>query len=62
MSSSEGPDDEPFRMKPSLMVSPGIYNNDIYDGLDYAVSEMGKRGFTITMCLNNYWHWSGLYC
>lgn len=59
MAGTEGPDDEPFRITPSLMPSPGKYNQDILDGLDFAIYEMGKRNLTIVLCLNNYWHWSG---
>lgn len=59
MAGSEGPDTEPFRTVPALMSAPGIYSQHVLDGLDYAVSEIGKQGFLITMCLSNYWHWSG---
>jgi mannan endo-1,4-beta-mannosidase len=59
MCASEGPDDQPFRMTPSLQSAPGVYNDKVFEGLDFAVAEMGKRGFTVTMCMGNYWHWSG---
>jgi mannan endo-1,4-beta-mannosidase len=59
MVGSEGPDDAPFRMSPSLMPSPGKYNNDILMGLDFAMNEISKREMTAVLCLNNYWQWSG---
>ncbi|KAI8910332.1 glycoside hydrolase superfamily [Gorgonomyces haynaldii] len=59
MAASEGPDTEPFRMTPSLMPAPGVYNQDVLDGLDFAMAEIGKRGMKATLCLNNRWPWSG---
>jgi mannan endo-1,4-beta-mannosidase len=59
MAGSEGPSHEPFRVDPVLMESPGMYNLDVFDGLDFALYEIGKRGMTATVCLSNYWHWSG---
>jgi mannan endo-1,4-beta-mannosidase len=59
MASSEGPDTEPHRMVPSLMPSPGTYNEDVFDGLDYLLAQMGERGMQAVMVLNNYWPWSG---
>lgn len=58
---AEGPDDEPFRVTPSLQVSPGKYNDEILDGLDFLLSEMGKRGQHAILFLNNSWDWSGGY-
>ena len=59
MASSEGPRSEPFRIVPPLMEKPGMYNLDVFDGLDYALHQIGIRGMTATLCLSNYWHWSG---
>ena len=59
MASSEGPDTEPYRMTPSLMVSPGEYNEDVFDGLDFFLAELGKRDMYAVMVLGNYWQWSG---
>ena len=59
MAGSEGPDKEPFRMVPALQIRPGVYNEDVADGLDFLLSEMGKRGMVAIMCLNNFWNWSG---
>lgn len=56
---SEGPDSEPYRMVPALQTEPGKYNENVLDGLDFLLSEMGKRDMKAIMCLNNFWNWSG---
>jgi mannan endo-1,4-beta-mannosidase len=56
---SEGPDTEPWRMLPSLQPSPGKYNPEVIDGLDFLLNEMKKRNMKAIMCLNNFWPWSG---
>jgi mannan endo-1,4-beta-mannosidase len=59
MASSEGPNTEPYRMVPALMLSPGVYDEKVLDGLDFLLAEMGKRGLRAVMVLNNFWQWSG---
>ena len=59
MAASEGPDGEPYRMDPSLQPAAGIFNEDVFEGLDYLLYEMDARGMRAVMQLNNYWHWSG---
>lgn len=59
MVGAEGPDDEPFRVTPALLLSPGKYNNELLDGLDFLLSEMGKRGQHAILFLTNSWDWSG---
>lgn len=59
MAASEGPDTEPDRMKPALQTSPGVYNPDVLDGLDYLIAQMGRRDMHAVMVLNNMWWWSG---
>jgi mannan endo-1,4-beta-mannosidase len=59
MAASEGPDTEPWRMKPALQKSPGVYNQEVLDGLDFLLYEMGKRNMYAVVCLNNFWPWSG---
>lgn len=56
---AEGPDNEPFRVTPALLLSPGEYNEDLLDGLDFLLSEMNKRGQRAILYLNNAWDWSG---
>ena len=59
MAGSEGPNSEPWRMVPALQISPGVYDSNVLDGLDYLLNEMGRRNLRAVMCLNNFWPWSG---
>ncbi len=59
MGAAEGPDTEPWRTRPTLMTAPGEYNEDLLDGLDFLLAEMGKRGLKAVVCLGNFWPWSG---
>ncbi len=59
MAASEGPDTEPYRMVPALMIEPGEYNEAVSDGLDYLLAQIAARGMHAVMELNNFWHWSG---
>jgi mannan endo-1,4-beta-mannosidase len=59
MAASEGPDTEPYRMVPTLMIAPGEYNLSVLDGLDFLLAEMDKRNMRAVLVLNNYWQWSG---
>lgn len=59
MAGSEGPDDAPWRVSPSLQPEPGKYNEDLLKGLDFLLMEMAKREMTAVVCLNNFWPWSG---
>lgn len=46
MAASEGPDDQPFRMRPSLMPSPGVYNEHTLAGLDFLLDALDKHSMT----------------
>ena len=59
MGSTQGPDDKPGRISPSLEYDKGHYNEDIWEGLDNFLYEMGKRNMKAVIALNNYWRWSG---
>jgi mannan endo-1,4-beta-mannosidase len=59
LAASEGPDSEPYRVVPSLMPAPSIYNQEVFAGLDVLLDEMSRRGLRAVMVLNNYWEWSG---
>jgi mannan endo-1,4-beta-mannosidase len=56
---SEGPDNEPYRMVPALQTSPGVYNEEVLDGLDFLLNEMKSREMYAVMCMGNFWNWSG---
>lgn len=45
----------------TLQQTPGKYNDDALAGLDFLLSEMGKRGMVAVLYLNNSWEWSGGY-
>ncbi|KAI9246688.1 glycoside hydrolase superfamily [Phascolomyces articulosus] len=59
MAASEGPDDQRFRMRPSLMPKPGVYREPIFEGLDYLLDAIDRNNMTAVMTMNNFWHWSG---
>jgi mannan endo-1,4-beta-mannosidase len=59
MAASEGPDREPLRMVPALLVAPGVYNADLLDGLDFVLKALADRDMKAIMTLGNLWHWSG---
>jgi len=59
LAGAEGPDGEPRRVSPALQVSPGVYNEDLLEGLDFLLSEMSKRDMVAILFLNNAWEWSG---
>lgn len=59
MAASEGPDSEPWRMSPSVQPEPGVYREEVLEGLDFLLDEMGKREMVAVVCLGNFWPWSG---
>jgi mannan endo-1,4-beta-mannosidase len=58
---ADGPDGQPSKVRPALQVAPGVYNDTIFDGLDFFLSELGKRKMHAVLFLNNSWDWSGGY-
>ncbi|MEN7547882.1 cellulase family glycosylhydrolase [Rapidithrix thailandica] len=59
MCGTEGPDSEPYRIVPALQTAPGVYNEDLLDGLDFLLAQLHRREMHTVMCLNNFWQWSG---
>ena len=57
----DGDNGVPLRIEPTLQTAPGVYNEELLDGLDYLLMEMGKRDMTAVLYLNNSWEWSGGY-
>ncbi len=47
------------RVWPSLQTEQGRFNDSILNGLDYLLSEMGKRNMKAVIYLSNNWEWSG---
>jgi len=46
-------------LRPAIQKEPGIYDEDLLEGLDFLLAEMGKRDMQGVIFLNNYWEWSG---
>lgn len=46
-------------VKPAIQKSPGVYEEELLEGLDFLLSEMQKRSMHAVLYLNNYWQWSG---
>lgn len=59
IAASEGPDTEPLRIVPALLKAPGVYDEDLLDGLDFALAALADRGMKAVMTMGNMWHWSG---
>lgn len=51
--------DQDFTVTPALQSEKGKYNQELLDGLDYVLAEMGKRDLNAILYLNNNWEWSG---
>jgi mannan endo-1,4-beta-mannosidase len=47
------------RVGPPLQPKQGEFNEDVLDGLDLILSEMGKRNLKAVVFLSNNWEWSG---
>ncbi len=48
-----------FTVTPALQTEQGKYDEALLDGLDFLISEMGKRNMDAVLYLNNNWEWSG---
>ncbi|OXA85337.1 glycoside hydrolase 5 family protein [Flavobacterium hercynium] len=48
-----------FTVRPALQYEQGKYDEDLLDGLDFLVHEMGKRNMYAVLYLTNNWEWSG---
>lgn len=46
-------------LKPAIQPLKGVYNEELLDGLDFLLAEMGKRKMKAVLYLNNFWQWSG---
>ena len=58
---ADGENDVPSKVEPTLQTAPGVYNDTIFDGLDYLLAEMGKRQMKAVLYFTNSWEWSGGY-
>jgi len=46
-------------IKPGFSNADGSRNAALYEGLDFALAEIARRGMTAVVCLGNFWEWSG---
>ena len=58
---ADGLPGQAVKIMPTLQLEPGVYNDTIFDGLDYFMSELGKRKMFAVLYINNSWEWSGGY-
>lgn len=58
---ADGENGVPSKVEPTLQVKPGVYNDNIFDGLDFFMAEMGKRNMKAVLYFTNSWEWSGGY-
>lgn len=56
---AEGPDNQPFRVTPTTIKSPGVTSPKLLEGLDFLLNEMKKRDMVAILYLSNNWEWSG---
>jgi mannan endo-1,4-beta-mannosidase len=47
------------RVGPALQPKRGIFNSSSLDGLDFLLSEMGRRNMKAVLFISNNWEWSG---
>lgn len=59
LAASEADADMKYAIQPALQTGPGVYNEDLWKGLDFLLSEMAKRNMTAVMVMSNFWTWSG---
>jgi mannan endo-1,4-beta-mannosidase len=55
----KGAIDGSYRVEPSLQPGKGKFDPDALEGLDYLLTEMGKRNMKAVLYLSNNWGWSG---
>ena len=56
-SAEEGPLNN--SIKPGFTRADGSANIALFEGLDYAMAEIARRGMTAVLVLSNFWEWSG---
>lgn len=59
LAASEADSDMKYCIHPALQSAPGVYNEDLWEGLDFLLAEMKKRDMKAVMVLSNFWTWSG---
>ncbi len=47
------------RVEPALQTSPGVFNVQLLEGLDFLLAELAKRKMKAIIYFSNNWEWSG---
>ena len=47
------------RVEPALQTTPGIFNTELLEGLDFLLAELAKRNMKAIIYFSNNWEWSG---
>ncbi|MFT4222808.1 glycoside hydrolase 5 family protein [Dysgonomonas sp.] len=58
---ADGVSGQEVKIRPTLQTAPAVYNDTIFDGLDFFMAELGKRDMHAVLYINNSWEWSGGY-
>ena len=61
LAGADGEDGAAVKVRPSLQTAPGVYNEDLLNGIERFLSELEKRDMKAVIYLNNAWEWSGGY-
>ena len=56
---SQGPDDSPYRVVPSMQPTSEEFNREMLEGLDYLLMQLSEREMLAVIILNNFLPWSG---
>ncbi len=51
--------DQDYTVRTALQTEQGMYNDAVFEGLDYLLYEMKKRDMLAVLYLTNNWEWSG---
>lgn len=46
-------------VKPAIIITPGVVDDSLLQGLDFVLAEMAKRKMKAVLYFTNYWEWSG---
>ncbi len=58
MACAEGGDQD-YTVSPAVQPKQGVYNEELWEGLDFLLNEMRKRDMDAILYLTNNWEWSG---
>ena len=61
LAGADGEDGIAVKVRPALQTAPGVYNDDILNGIARFLNELEKRDMKAVIYLNNAWEWSGGY-